>query len=135
MLAVAAERLANDGRELVVLAPTRKGALVAGAEVGVEGTSLSKLVHEHGFRWDEASRWSRLVVGDLDPTTGRPYRGPSASAVLSPRSVVVVDEAGLATVEQTNALIDVCTGSGASLRLVGDPRRAGTGASPGPERG
>ena len=125
MLAVAAERLANDGRELVVVAPTRKGALVAGAEVGVEGTSLSKLVHEHGFRWDEASRWSRLAVGDLDPVTGRPYRGPSASAVLSPRSVVVVDEAGLATVDQTNALIDVCAGSGASLRLVGDPRQLG----------
>jgi conjugative relaxase-like TrwC/TraI family protein len=125
MLAAAAERLAADGRELVVVAPTRKGALVAGAEVGVEGTSLSKLVHEHGFRWDELSRWSRLAVGDLDPATGRPYRGPSASAVLSPRSVVVVDEAGLATVDQTNALIDVCAGSGASLRLVGDPRQLG----------
>ena len=39
--------------------------------------------------------------------------------------MVVVDEAGLMSVDQAVALIDVVRGSGASLRLVGDPRQLG----------
>ena len=39
--------------------------------------------------------------------------------------MVVVDEAGLLSVDQAVALIDVVRGSGASLRLVGDPRQLG----------
>ena len=41
------------------------------------------------------------------------------------RSVVVVDEAGLMTVDQANALIDVAAETGAAIRLVGDPRQLG----------
>ena len=39
--------------------------------------------------------------------------------------MVVVDEAGLLSVDQAVALIDVVRGSGAALRLVGDPRQLG----------
>ena len=38
---------------------------------------------------------------------------------------MVVDEAGLMSVDQAVALIDVVRGSGAALRLVGDPRQLG----------
>lgn len=125
MLAVAKVRLDAQGRELVVVAPTRKAAQVAGAEVGVDGASLSKLMYDHGWRWDDLGRWSRLGVGEEDPATGRVYQGPGEGSVLSAASVVVVDEAGLMTVDQANALIDVAAASGASLRLVGDPRQLG----------
>jgi exodeoxyribonuclease V alpha subunit len=121
MLAAARERLAEQGRDLVVVAPTRKGAMVAAAEVGAEGSSLSALLYRHGFRWDEAGRWSRLSEDALNPDTGHPYQSPA----LSPASVVVVDEAALMTVDQTNALIDLAAESGAALRLVGDPRQLG----------
>ena len=119
MLAVAHERLAEQGRDLVVVAPTRKGAMVAAAEVGAEGSSLSALLYRHGFRWDEAGRWSRLS-DDQNPT-GRPFGAP----LLSAASVIVVDEAALMTVDQANALIDLAAESGAALRLVGDPRQLG----------
>jgi len=125
MLAAAKQRLEVQGRELVVVAPTRKAAQVAAAEVGGEGSSLSKLVHEYGFRWDEVGRWSRLEVGQEDPISGRLYRGPGAGAALSGRSVLVVDEAGLMTVDQANALVDVAAQTGAAVRLVGDPRQLG----------
>jgi hypothetical protein len=125
MLGVAKERLAQKGRELVVVAPTRKGAQVAGAEVGAHGAALSKLLHDNGWRWDLFGRWSRLGVGEEDPATGRTYHGAGEGSVLSASSVVVVDEAGLMTVDQANALIDLAASSGAAIRLVGDPRQLG----------
>jgi exodeoxyribonuclease V alpha subunit len=135
MLAVARERLAEQGRDLVVVAPTRKGAMVAAAEVGAEGSSLSALLYRHGFRWDEAGRWSRVIEGGAEnPATGRLPQGPrersgsssrTFSTPLSSASVIVVDEAALMTVDQANALIDLAAESGASLRLVGDPRQLG----------
>jgi exodeoxyribonuclease V alpha subunit len=131
MLATSRERLAEQGRDLVVVAPTRKGAMVAAAEVGVEGSSLSALLYRHGFRWDEAGRWSRLSADAPNPAAGRPSGStpnqatPSGAPALSPASVIVVDEAALMTVDQANALIDLAAESGAALRLVGDPRQLG----------
>jgi exodeoxyribonuclease V alpha subunit len=134
MLAVARERLAEQGRDLVVVAPTRKGAMVAAAEVGAVGSSLSALLYRHGFRWDEAGRWSRVIGVDENPATSRLHQGRSEgsgsstrpfSLPLSAASVIVVDEAALMTVDQANALIDLAAESGAALRLVGDPRQLG----------
>jgi len=126
MLATSRERLAEQGRDLVVVAPTRKGAMVAAAEVGAEGSSLSALLYRHGFRWDEAGQWSRLNRDPLNRDAVNPAAGrPAASPALSAASVIVVDEAALMTVDQANALIDLAAESGAALRLVGDPRQLG----------
>ena len=124
MLAVARERLAEQGRDLVVVAPTRKGAMVAAAEVGAEGSSLSALLYRHGFRWDEAGRWSRLERRRPEPGHG-PSLTQDVIDFLRAASVIVVDEAALMTVDQANALIDLAAESGAALRLVGDPRQLG----------
>jgi len=125
MLAVAKQRLDAQERELVVVAPTKKAAQVAGGQVGGDGTSLSALLYGYGFRWDELGRWSRLSVGQEDPASGRVYEGPREGSRLSLASVVVVDEAGLTTVDQANALIDVAAETGAQVRLLGDPRQLG----------
>jgi exodeoxyribonuclease V alpha subunit len=127
MLAAARDALRAQERELVVLAPTRKAAQVAGEELGTPATSVAKLLYHHGWRWDELGRYSRAAVlpGQPLPPVGPAYQGPGAVPSLSPSSVVVVDEAGLLTVDQAVALIDVVRSSGASLRLVGDPRQLG----------
>ena len=125
MLAVAKTGLDGQGRALRVVAPTRKGAQVAAAEIGVEGAALSKLLYEHGWRWDSLGRWARLEPGQDDPATGRTYEGPDEGWALTAASVVIVDEAGLMTVDQANALIDLAAETGAAVRLVGDPRQLG----------
>ena len=133
MLAAAQAALRAQGRELVVLAPTRKAAQVASEELGAPASSVAKLLYDHGWRWDDLGRYSRPAVlpGQPLPPGGQAHRGPGppraggTSWRSRPRSVVVVDEAGLLSVDQAVALIDVVRGSGASLRLVGDPRQLG----------
>jgi conjugative relaxase-like TrwC/TraI family protein len=125
VLGAARERLFGQGRDLHVVAPTKKAALVAGAEVGAEATSLSKLLYDHGWRWDALGRHQRLSPGDVDPATGQAYMGVPAEARLGPSSVLVVDEASLVTVDQAIALTEVVAETGASLRLLGDPRQLG----------
>jgi len=125
VLGAARERLAPQGRDLRVVAPTKKAALVAEAEVGAEATSLSKLLYDHGWRWDGLGRHQRLSPGDVDPATGQVYLGVPAEARLGASSVLVVDEAALVTVEQATALTEVVAEAGAALRLVGDPRQLG----------
>ena len=89
---------------------------------------MAKLLYDHGWRWDDLGRYSRPAVlpGQPVPPPGRAYEGAGSDRLrLSSGSVVVVDEAGLLSVDQAVALIDVVRGSGASLRLVGDPRQLG----------
>jgi exodeoxyribonuclease V alpha subunit len=124
MLAAARETLDTQSRDMVIVAPTRKAALVAGAEIGTDASSLSKLLYDHGYRWDDQDRWTRLAVGEADPQ-GRVHHRLAPEATLSQRSVIVVDEAALMTVSQANVLLEVCHESGAALRLVGDPRQLG----------
>jgi len=132
MLAAAQQALRAQGRELVVLAPTRKAAQVASQELGAPATSVAKLLYDHGWRWDELGRYSRPAVLPGQPLPpngqapgGQGHQGPRDRLAISAGSVVVVDEAGLLGVDQAVALIDVVRGSGASLRLVGDPRQLG----------
>jgi len=132
MLAAAKQSLDGRGRELVVLAPTRKAAQVATEELGVSASSVAKLLYDHGWRWDDLGRYSRpvqpssvVLPGQPAPPPGRVNEGTGGGLRLSAGSVVVVDEAGLLSVDQAVALIDVVRSSGAVLRLVGDPRQLG----------
>src|SRR3954469_13167467 len=72
--------LEKQGRRLVVVTPTRKAAKVAAAEVGAAAGSAASLAFQHGWRWNDEGRWTRLTVGELDPATGRAYAGPNEAA-------------------------------------------------------
>ena len=85
MLRVAKAALAQGGRQMVVVAPTKKAASVAGREIGTTASSLHALLADHGWRWgrDEAGAkvWTRLRPGDIDPRTGsRLRRSPPVPA-------------------------------------------------------
>jgi exodeoxyribonuclease V alpha subunit len=138
MLAAAKAALDAQGRPLVVLAPTRQAAQVAAQELGVPATSVSKLLYDYGWRWDELGRYTGPVPvpsGQPFPPAGPPGpgagggptpSGPVPSGLVLPAgSVVVVDEAGLLSVGQAVALTEVVREAGAALRLVGDPRQLG----------
>lgn len=127
MLRVARVALARQRRRMIVVAPTKKAASVAGREIGVEALSLHALLAEHGWRWarDDAGRedWIRLTRGETDRQTGRAYLGPTRFA-LQAGDRIVVDEAGMVDLSVAAALATIAHETGAGIAMVGDPLQA-----------
>jgi hypothetical protein len=127
MLRVARAALALRGCRMVVVAPTKKAASVAGREIGTAASSLHALLGDHGFRWgrDDAGAevWIRLHPGDTDPATGIVYDGPGRF-LLRPGDRVVVDEAGMVDLHTANALATLAEDTGVGIAMVGDHLQA-----------
>jgi len=127
MLRVARAALALRGCRMVVVAPTKKAASVAGREIGTAASSLHALLGDHGFRWgrDDAGAevWIRLHPGDTDPATGIVYDGPRRF-LLRPGDRVVVDEAGMVDLHTANALATLAEDTGVGIAMVGDHLQA-----------
>lgn len=127
MLRVAFAALGAQRRRMLVVAPTRKAATVASREVGAAASSVHALLADHGYRWgaDQAGAkvWTRLRVGEIDPSTGGAYGGP-AQYVLRSRDRIVVDEAGMVDLQTANVLADLAIEQGVGLAFVGDPHQA-----------
>lgn len=127
MLRVAKAALAHCGRRMVVVAPTKKAASVAGREIGTSASSLHALLGDHGFRWGRdpagAEIWTRLTIGEIDSATGVTYAGPSRYRLV-PGDRVVVDEAGMVDLHAANALATIAAESGAGIAMVGDHMQA-----------
>lgn len=127
MLRVAKAALAHRGRRMVVVAPTKKAASVAGREIGTSASSLHALLGDHGFRWGRdaagAETWTRLTVGEIDPVTSVAYTGPSRYRLVS-GDRVVVDEAGMVDLHAANALAAIAAESGSGIAMVGDHMQA-----------
>ena len=102
------DALAEQGRRMLVVTPTLKAAQVAAREVGTAG-SVAWLVHQHGYRWDTAGRWTREEPAD-----------PGPSAVLAPGDLLLVDEAGMLDQDTARALLTVADKMGVRVALVGD---------------
>jgi AAA domain len=120
MLGVAIAAARAEGRATRIATPTKKAADVAARELGVPTDSVAKLVHDHGWRWNQDGVWTRLAIGDADPDNGSTYTGPPASARLRHGERVVVDEAGMLDQDTALALLQIADQAGASLALVGN---------------
>ncbi|GAA3177929.1 hypothetical protein GCM10010531_34680 [Blastococcus jejuensis] len=112
--------LERQGRRLVVVTPTLKAAEVARSEVGAAAGSAASLVFAHGWRWNEPGEWTRLVLGEVDPVTGRIHTGPAEGTRLRPDDLLIVDEAGMLDQDTARALLTVADEAGARLALLGD---------------
>ena len=127
MLRVAKAALARRGCRMIVVAPTKKAASVAGREIGTSASSLHALLADHGFRWGRdavgAEEWTRLAIGEIDPATGIVYRGPRRYAFIE-NDRIVVDEAGMVDLHSGNALAAIAAESGAGIAMVGDHLQA-----------
>ncbi|MEJ7831829.1 MAG: MobF family relaxase [Nocardioides sp.] len=110
-LSAAHELLQMEHRRLVVATPTLKAAQVAGHELGTPAFSAAWLIHQHGYRWDDDGRWTRL---DPDQTA------PAAEARLLPGDLLLIDEAGMLDQDTARALLTVADEAGARVALVGD---------------
>jgi len=120
MLAVAIGAADAEGRATRVVTPTKKAADVAVRELGVPAESVAKLLHAHGWRWNNDGVWTRLAVGDRDPETGKPHGGPPVWARLARGERIVVDEAGMLDQDSAIALFTLAGDAAATVALVGD---------------
>ena len=64
MLGAAITSAATEGRATRVVTPTKKAADVAARELGVPAESVAKLLHAHGWRWNDDGVWSRVDPGE-----------------------------------------------------------------------
>ena len=96
----------------MVVTPTLKAAQVAAREVGTEAFSAAWLAHQHGFRWDDDGRWTRVDQSDRTRRT--------AARLLRPGDVLLVDEAGMLDQDTARALLTIADETGARVALVGD---------------
>jgi hypothetical protein len=126
MLKVAGAALRRHGRNMIIVAPTKKASAVAGRETGSASSSLHQLLYDYGWRWTTnqagAAEWTRLEPGDADLDTGVSYNGPGIRIRKGDR--IVVDEAGMLDLEAAHALLDVLDRTGAGIALVGDDHQA-----------
>ncbi len=100
--------LAKSGRGMLVVTPTRKAAQVAARQVGTGAQSVAWLLHQHGYRWDEDGRWTRVAADPVD------------AARLTPGDTLVVDEAGMLDQDTARALFELADHADARVALVGD---------------
>lgn len=99
----------NTGGNVIGLAPTAVAAEVLGEDLGADSDTLAKFVHLTGripgppaALNDPARKWFRRI---------------------NDRSLVIIDEAGMASTEELDIVIDYALSKGASVRLVGDDRQ------------
>lgn len=127
MLRVARSALARRGHRMLVVAPTKKAATVAGREVGATASSLHALLSDYGWRWQRddsgAEVWQQLQPGEVDAATGAVYEGPRRFP-LTAGDRVVVDEAGMVDLQTAHALAAVLGSTGAGIAMVGDHLQA-----------
>lgn len=109
-----------QNRDQVVLAPSKKAASVAGAEVGSPGRSVHALLYAYGYRWDENNQWSMIRQGDIDPATGTENRGVPRNQWLKEGTQIVVDEAGMLDQEAAVRLLKIAEFAKAQVVFMGD---------------
>ncbi|WP_147794736.1 MobF family relaxase [Cellulomonas sp. Y8] len=98
----------DAGGTVIALAPAANAAALLGKEIGVEAYSI------HAF----------LARQGLDPDDAKLLRGPIPADLpageLTPSTIVLIDEAGMAATPHLDAVVRLAAMHGASVRAVGD---------------
>ncbi|TFH68150.1 MobF family relaxase [Cellulomonas sp. HD19AZ1] len=101
-MGVFAAAVREAGGQVLGLAPSAAAAAVLGDELGVRADTIQKLLHAHQM----SER-----AGDEVPE----------ALHLDERTILLVDEAGMASTPDLDALLQLARANGASVRLLGDP--------------
>lgn len=116
MLDAANERIKADGRRMVVVSPTKRGALEAGAAIGAEGNSVHSMLYRAGAAMDENDHGKWIL-----PETWKPQ---PADFAMDQDTVLVVDECGMLDQETARVLHKYIDDQGVgTLVLTGDTKQ------------
>src|SRR5699024_4529387 len=70
-----AARQRHGHRPRLPVAPTLKAAPEA-RSAGSDACSLHRLLHAHGYRWNDDNQWHHLAPGETDPANGKAFYPP-----------------------------------------------------------
>lgn len=115
LLKAANERLVADGRRLVVVSPTKKGAIEAGKAIDAEGNSVHSMLYRAGaFMEPGSNRW----------VLPQRWKDQSEQLGMDRGTVLVVDEVGMLDKSTAAALHQYVDDTGVgTLALVGDSKQ------------
>ncbi|WP_278315036.1 MobF family relaxase [Lolliginicoccus levis] len=99
---VVADAWRGSGRTVIALAPSAVAADTLGAEIGTEAATLASLTYP----------WRGRIDGVAAGTLARR---------IEPGTMLLVDEAAMASLHDLAALEQIAAASGAVVRLLGDP--------------
>lgn len=101
-MAALAHAWRSSGGNVLGLAPTAAAAIVLGEDLGASTDTLDKYVH------------------CADPDIAATFGTPQWFTDIGPDTLIIVDEAGMASTAGLDAMIADAVGKGASVRLVAD---------------
>lgn len=115
LLKAANERLVADGRRMVVVSPTKKGAIEAGKAIGAEGNSVHSMLYRAGaFMESGSNRW----------VLPQQWKEQPEQLNMDRDTVLVVDEVGMLDKSTAAALHQYVDDTGVgTLALVGDSKQ------------
>lgn len=113
MLSAANEQIAKEGRRIVAVSPTKRGALEMAKEIGVQGNSVHGMLVRAGASFDDHGRW-RLP---------KEWKKQPAELAMDKDTVLVVDEVGMLDMNTAEALHAYCDDTGVQLVLLGDRKQ------------
>src|SRR5699024_5905 len=83
---------------------------------------ITKLLHAHGYRWNDDNQWHQLAPGETDPATGKAFYPPRPDSPhhLTGATQLVVDEAGMLDQEAARAFLELADRYDADVAMIGD---------------
>ncbi|MFD4406662.1 MobF family relaxase [Nocardia sp. NPDC058499] len=109
-MAVFARAWENDGGTVIGLASTANAAAVLRDEIGTTCDTIDKLL-------------SSLQLAEFGAATGTAVRIPDWVRAIDATTVVIIDEAALASTHQLDQVIDYTLSRGGSVRVVADDKQ------------
>lgn len=107
---------AGDGtRDVLALAPSQIAASVLSASIGARAENVAKWLHEHR---------KEVKAADEARGRGKTYT-PEPDWTLRPGQLVILDEAGMVTTRELDAILTAVRKADAKLLLVGDDKQLG----------
>ncbi|MGO1971614.1 MAG: AAA family ATPase [Propionibacteriaceae bacterium] len=113
LLSAANEQILDEGRRMVAVSPTKRGAMEMATEIGAQGNSVHGMLVRAGATFDDRGRWALPEAWKKQPS----------ESAMDQNTVLVVDEAGMLDMGTAEVLHKYCEDTDVRLVLLGDRKQ------------